>query len=179
MPEGDPIDVTLRAWSRENTRVQITMAYRKKKAGSSTGGGYIASIERQALNEGIPVFPGGIEKGKDRRIVSKPVVRYPAGDSTEWRFGLSSAIRNKLMRRESTVKVDFLLVFADRLIFYLLNQNQSEVVLSAIQAAMEGNKVFCFRKIIVLDRDPQGYFEYDPNRGNFVTANSDGELCGA
>ncbi|MGH7063344.1 MAG: hypothetical protein ACREET_04635 [Stellaceae bacterium] len=168
MPEGREVDATLRDRSCQITRFQITTAYREEDAASSRGG-YIASIERQAINKGIPVFLGGIRKDKAGQITSKPVARYAADDAAEWRSGLINAIQNKISKPRYYGNVEFLLVFADRLVFDLLNQDHQTVVLSAIHAAVEGIKVLPFQKLIVLDRDPRGYVEY---------GNSNSELCG-
>ncbi len=100
MPEGHATDVELHS-ATGVIRVQITTAYPEWSAASNEPrtGGYKRSLEREGLNQGVPVFTGRqIWKNPDGKVVSEPDARPPEIDQEAWRLGLSAAIERKLSK---------------------------------------------------------------------------------
>ncbi len=162
MPEGHPVDAELRALSGEVTRFQITMAYVEREP--SRSGGYVASMEREGVNQGLAVFlGGGTKRDASGRIESEPRVLSPDTDHRAWRSGLVKAIQNKIAKAPIYAgSADCLLVYAERLWFDLIDEDPRDVILSAIQECLRGAKTLPFQSLIVIDQNPRGYVVY-PN----------------
>jgi hypothetical protein len=161
LPEGNAIDVEL--WSADRiTRFQITTAYPEwKKASETRTGGYVRSLEREALNQGVPVFPGRQIRRIDGKVISEPDVRSSDVDEEAWKRGLSSAIEDKLSKSERYAgNVDILLIYAERLRFDLIDTDMSSLVRSVMAECCSKQKAVPFAKIVVLDKDPLAYVQY-------------------
>jgi hypothetical protein len=162
MSEGNPVDAELRALSGEVTRFQITMAYGERDPPRS--GGYIASMEREGVNQGVPVFlGGGTNRDASGRIKSEPRVLSPDRDHSAWRSGLVKAIQNKIDKAAIYAgSVDCLLVYAERLWFDLIDEDPRDVILSAIHESLPGAKTVPFRSLVVIGQNPSAYVVYQP-----------------
>jgi hypothetical protein len=162
MPEGYPVDAELRALSGEVTRFQITMAYVERYPSRSAG--YIASMEREGVNQGVPVFlGGGTNRDASGRIKSEPRVLSPDTDRRAWKLGLVTAIKNKIAKAAIYAgRVDCLLVYAERLRFDLIDEDPRDVILSAIHESLLGARTVPFRSLIVIDQNPSAYVVYQP-----------------
>jgi hypothetical protein len=162
MPEGNPVDVEL-CCAGELTRFQITTAYPEwdEPGDEARDGGYIRhALELAGVNQGAPVFGGGqIKKDADSRIISKPRARSASVDRGAWHLGLTKAIKSKLAKSETySRKVDVLLVYAELLRFYTIDENIEDAVAPAIQEAIGGTSSLPFMKLIILDQG--AYVEY-------------------
>lgn len=154
MPEGDPVDAELRSESGDVTRFQITAAYAQRD--SSPQGGYVAAMEREGVNQGEIVFlGGGTVRGDGGRIISEPRVLSPETDRHAWQTGLVRALRNKIDKAAIYAgSVDSLLVYAERLWFDLIDENPRDLILSAIDEALDGIQDSPFQSVIVIDQSP-------------------------
>jgi hypothetical protein len=164
MSEGHPVDAELRAQSDKVTRFQITTAYPDwdLPGKDARSGGYIRYMERAGINQGAAVFGGGrIGKDANGQIKSEPRVRSPDTDRRAWQTGLIKAIDAKISKSATYAgTVDVLLVYAERLRFDTIDDRTHDVVLPAIDIALQGVRTLPFKKLIVLDQDPLAYVEY-------------------
>jgi hypothetical protein len=164
MPEGHPVDMELRARSHRVTRLQITTAYPDwdVPGRGARSGGYIRHMERVGINQGATVFGGGrIRKDANGQIKSQPRARSPDIDRCAWQRGLIKAIEAKMSKSSTYAEtVNVLLVYAESLRFNTIDDRTADVVLPAIDIALQGIQTPLFEKIIVLDQDPLAYVEY-------------------
>ena len=156
--EGNAVDAEIRVQSGELIQFQITTAYAERQ--SSRSGGYVAALEREGVNQGIPIFlGGGIERNASGCIESSPTVLSPNSDRSAWQIGLIKAIQRKL--KKGTSIGDVLLIYAERLRFDTIDEPTEGVVLPAIKTAVSGAAYLPFRKLVILDQDPMARFEFD------------------
>src|SRR5215470_19723366 len=144
------------------------MAYVERDSARCSG--YIASMEREGVNQGVPVFlGGGTSRDASGRIRSEPRVLSADRDRGAWRSGLVEAIQNKIGKAAIYAgSVDCLLVYAERLWFDLIDEGPRDVILAAIHDSANETKTAPFQSLIVIDQDPRAYVVYQPTAAVFV-----------
>ena len=169
MSEGHPVDAELRAQSGGITRFQITTAYPDWDAprNDARPGGYSRHMERAGINQGAAVFGGGrISKDANGQIKSEPRVSSPDINRGAWQMGLIKAIQAKISKSATYAgTVDILLVYAERLRFDTIDDQTEDIVLPAIDIALQDAETLPFEKLIVFDQDPLAYVEYPSSPG--------------
>jgi hypothetical protein len=164
MAEGNAVDGEV--WFADGAirRFRITLAYPDWDGGSGEprNPGYIASLEREGIKQGNPVFLGGlIARSVTGQIESHPAARDNQVDRTACEMGLRKALRTKLAKAATyTGRVDILLVYASRLRFHLDFAETSSVVTPIVAAELARIGDSPFRQIVVIDDDPLGYVEF-------------------